>query len=117
MMLRRPDEMEIDSAEKLRGGEGIVSNRHLFKKEELLAKTRLVAVTTLPVGASIGFHRHVNEEEIYYIISGKGQVIDEDQTKEVSPGYAMLTGNGKGHSIINTGDQPLVFLAVILLYN
>ena len=116
-MLRSPEEMEIESAEKLRGGEGIVCNRHLFKKEELLAKARLVAVTTLPVGASIGFHRHESEEEVYYIISGKGQVIDEDQTKEVSPGYAMLTGNGRGHSIMNTGNEPLVFLAVILLYS
>ncbi|HBF39706.1 MAG TPA: cupin [Firmicutes bacterium] len=116
-MLRHPDEMEIELAEKLRGGNGIVNNRHLFKKEELLAKARLVAVTTLPSGASIGFHRHEKEEEIYYIISGKGQVVDEDQTKEVYPGCAMLTGNGRGHSIINTGDEPLVFLAVILLFS
>ena len=116
-MLRCPNEMEIELIEKLRGGEGTVTNRHLFKKEELLAKARLAAVTTLPVGASIGFHRHEKEEEIYYIISGTGQVMDEDQAKEVSPGFAMLTGNGKGHSIKNTGDEPLVFLAVILLYS
>jgi mannose-6-phosphate isomerase-like protein (cupin superfamily) len=116
-LLRYPNEMEIELAEKLRGGSGTVNNRHLFKKEELIAKSRLVAVTTLPVSSSIGFHRHEKEEEIYYIISGKGEVIDEDQIKEIYPGCAMLTGNGKGHSIVNTGNEPLVFLAIILLYS
>ena len=115
-MVRYPDEMETELAEKLRNGKGIVNNRHLFNKEELMGKARLAAITTLHAGASIGFHRHENEEEIYYIISGKGQAVDEDQIREVYPGCAMLTGNGRGHSIANTGEEPLVFLAIILLY-
>lgn len=116
-MLRRSDEMKLENIEKLRGGDGTVTIKHLFGKEELLGKTRLVAETILPVGTSIGFHHHENEEEIYYILSGKGEVIDDDSIQNVSAGFAMLTGNGKGHSIRNTGEEPLVFLSLILLYS
>lgn len=115
-MLRSPKELQLEQAENLRDGQGVITMKHLFKREELTGKARLVAETIVPPGASIGFHRHTHEEEIYFILSGKGQVIDEDEVKEVGPGYAMLTGGGNGHSIINTGTEPLVFLAVILLF-
>jgi mannose-6-phosphate isomerase-like protein (cupin superfamily) len=115
--LRDSNEMEMEFSERLRDGIGTIQMKHLFKKTELNGKARLLAEFTIPAGASIGFHCHDNEEEIYYFLSGKGNVMDHDQLKEVGPGCALLTGGGKGHAVTNTGTEPLVFLAVILLYN
>lgn len=116
-MFRSAQEMAVDLRENMRGGQGTITIKHLFKQEELTGKARLVAEITIPPGGSIGFHQHEQEEEIYYIISGEGKVLDQDETKIVGPGDAILTGGGKGHSVENTGIQPLVMLAVILLYS
>jgi len=102
--------------EKMRGGSGSVEIVHIFKKDELMGKARLFARIILKKDCSIGFHTHDNEEEIYYIISGKGIVDDDGSSYEVTAGDAILTGNGAGHSIGNEQDEPLEVLAVILLY-
>ncbi len=116
-MIRVSNEMSVELRENMRGGTGTVQIKHLFKQDELTGKARLAAEITIPAGGSIGFHHHDREEEIYYIISGKGKVVDQDVTKEVAPGDAILTGGGKGHAVENTGSEPLVMMAVILLFS
>ncbi|HOJ76747.1 MAG TPA: cupin domain-containing protein, partial [Bacillota bacterium] len=115
-MLRKELEMLVENREKMRGGDGIIKIKNLFKAEELRGKTRLIAEVTIPVGGSIGYHIHENEEEIYYFISGNGEVDDNGVRKQVSAGDAMLTGEGKGHAVYNTGNTPLILMAIILLY-
>jgi mannose-6-phosphate isomerase-like protein (cupin superfamily) len=115
-MIRRKNDMVKEVRERMRGGSGDVEIVHVFKKEELQGKARLFARIILKKECSIGFHTHDNEEEIYYIISGKGTVEDNGTAYEVTAGDAILTGNGAGHSISNQQDEPLEVLAVILLY-
>jgi len=43
-------------------------------------------------------------------------VNDNGTITEVGPGDAVLTGNGASHSVEAVGDEPLVMMAVILLY-
>ena len=99
----------------MRGGAGSVEFLHIFRKEELTGKARLFAKLRLPPGSSIGFHTHDGEEEIFYILSGEGEVRESDVPDHVGPGDAVLTGGGAGHSIANTGTQPLDLMAVILV--
>jgi len=100
----------------LRGGEGEVEFIHLFTQEEMGSKTRLFAKIIIPPGASIGFHEHHGEEEIYFILQGSGLVNDDGREVKVGPGDAVLTGGGAGHSIANVGDGPLTMVAAVLLY-
>jgi len=105
--------METEHKENLRGGQGIAELKHLFK-EELPAKCRICAHITLPEGASIGYHTHDTETEIYYFLKGNGTVDDNGEKKPVSAGDAMHTGGGKGHAVYNTGTGDLEFMAVII---
>ncbi len=115
-MIRKACEMETEIKEQMRGGKGSIEITHMFKKDELTGKARLVAKITIKPGFSIGLHEHVNEEEIYYIIKGKGLVDDNGEKREVNPGDAVLTGGGAVHSIENIGSEVLEMVAVILLY-
>jgi mannose-6-phosphate isomerase-like protein (cupin superfamily) len=115
-MLRTKQEMTVELRERMRGGEGIVQIKHLFKDGDLKGKTRLVAEITIPKGGSIGFHQHDQEEEIFYFLSGEGRIKDHDQWKEVKAGDALVTGEGRGHAVENVGGDPLVIMAVILTY-
>lgn len=100
----------------MRGGKGSVELMHVFKTEEMTGKARLFAKITLNPGCSIGMHEHDKEEEICYVISGKGIINDNGIITELNPGDASITGNGASHSIENNGSEPLVFIAVVLLF-
>jgi len=108
--------MMTEIRERMRDGKGNTEILHIIKKEETNGKVRLFAKVTLKKGCSIGYHIHENEDEVFYILSGSGTATDADKTVSIGPGDAIVTGNGAGHSIENTGDEPLVFMAVILLY-
>lgn len=46
-----------------------------------------VSINTLPAGASVPFiHSHKSNEEIYGILAGKGKVIIDDKTVELTAG-------------------------------
>jgi mannose-6-phosphate isomerase-like protein (cupin superfamily) len=102
--------------QKVFGGEGEIRGLHPFAAAARPAGTRFKTIgeMTLPVGASIGFHRHQDDEEIYIIREGRGLYVKNDGTSvPVAPGDVTLTRSGEGHSLANTGDGPLVFTAVI----
>jgi mannose-6-phosphate isomerase-like protein (cupin superfamily) len=107
--------MKSETKVKMRDGEGSVNFTYLVDCEKE-KNIRMLAEAALPPGASIGYHRHDNETEYYLILSGTGEVNDNGTVKPVKAGDAMITGNGASHSIMNTGNVPLVFHAVIVTY-
>ncbi len=109
--------MEKEIRERMRDGDGEVEIQHLFREDEITGKARLLARLRLQKNCSIGLHRHDDEEEVYYILSGKGVVTDDGKEHQVGPGDAVLTGGGGSHSIRNSEEEPLDFVAVILLYS
>lgn len=70
-----------------------------------------------PPGGSIGYHPHLGEEEIYYILRGEAIVNDNGDVCKLGPGDAVLTGGGASHSIENSGKENLEFIAVISLFS
>ena len=53
--------------------------------------------------------------ETYYILSGKGIYSDNGTLRMVSAGDVTFTPDGKGHGLTNSGDEDLVFMALIIL--
>ena len=53
---------------------------------------------------------------MYIITSGSGLIDDGTGEARVSPGDAILTGNGETHTLRNDGNQALKLIAMIVLY-
>ena len=115
-MIRRHGTGKVEVRDQMRGGAGSVAIEHLWRPEEVTAKTRLFARLTLAPGAGIGFHEHVGEDEVYVILGGSGVVTEDGERTPVTVGDTILTGNGAGHAIEAIGNEPLVLLAVIMTY-
>jgi len=98
--------------ENMRGGIGKVAFYYIPIPDDKGAITMASRIELEP-GASIGFHEHTDDEEVYAIISGKGLFSDGRTEIEVNPGDILLTRKGMSHSLKNTSDVPLVFFAVI----
>jgi mannose-6-phosphate isomerase-like protein (cupin superfamily) len=60
-------------------------------------------------GSAIGYHLQ-REDEIYYVLSGKGMMTVDDKSFEVGPGDAVLTRPGSSHGLKQVGTEDLVIL-------
>jgi mannose-6-phosphate isomerase-like protein (cupin superfamily) len=63
----------------------------------------------LKPGSGIGLHTQT-EDEIYYVLSGRGSMTLDGNTVEITPGTAVLTRTGSSHSLKQVGDEDLVIL-------
>ncbi len=68
---------------------------------------------TLEPGASIGMHTHDTSSEIIYILKGTGNVLFDDGEEAVKAGLCHYCPKGYAHSLINSGEENLVFFAVV----
>ena len=60
-------------------------------------------------GSAIGYHLQ-KEEEIYYILSGTGEMTMNGKTFPVKEGDAILTLPGNSHGLKQTGETDLVVI-------
>lgn len=60
-------------------------------------------------GSAIGYHEQ-HEDEIYYVLSGKGEMTVDGKTFDVTPGTAVLTRPGSSHGLKQVGNEDLVIL-------
>jgi mannose-6-phosphate isomerase-like protein (cupin superfamily) len=60
-------------------------------------------------GAGVGLHEQ-HEDEVYYVLSGKGVMTVDDTKVDMTPGTAVLTRPGSSHSLKQIGGDDLVVL-------
>jgi len=63
----------------------------------------------LKPGSAIGYHEQ-KEDEIYYVLSGKGEYTLDGVKHVVGPGDALLVRDGSSHGMKVLGDQDLVLI-------
>lgn len=118
-MHRRNHQYQTEVRQNMKGGHGEVVFEHIWKKnsdEEMRSGCRMFSRLTLKPGCSVGRHRHDNEEEIFYILSGHARAWDNDQWVILGPGDASICRSGEEHSMECFGDEDCVYLAVIPVY-
>lgn len=60
----------------------------------------------LDVGAAIGVHP-IAHDEVYYVLSGRGEVVSDGVTSTLGPGMAAYLYTGAEVGIRQVGDEPL----------
>ncbi|MBQ4527698.1 MAG: cupin domain-containing protein [Clostridia bacterium] len=78
-------------------------------------KVRLFSLVQVKPGEEVEYHMHMGESETFFILSGKGIYNDNGTKVEAVPGMVTFTPSGEGHSIKNTGDEMLAFIALIVV--
>jgi mannose-6-phosphate isomerase-like protein (cupin superfamily) len=63
----------------------------------------------LKPGSGIGYHEQ-KEDEIYYVLSGRGSMTIDGKSFEVGPGTAVLTRPGSSHGLKQVGAEDLVIM-------
>lgn len=69
---------------------------------------------SIHAGGSIGLHSHNTSDDINYVISGIGKAICDGEEEQLKAGCCHICKKGSEHTIINTGNEDLVLLTVVV---
>jgi len=113
-MTMKLDKALLAAVKNHNGGEGTVRYRRALDPDVFLTNWAYVDHLLIPPGASEGLHRHRGVEEIYYVLSGDGQVRVNDETAEIHKGDAVPVRLNEPHSLTNNskGDIELMIVGV-----
>lgn len=91
------------------GGQGPYFVRTLLTSE-FRSSLKYIRDLTLKAGSSIGMHPHVDDEEVYLVISGRGVMTVDGETWRIGPGDVTLTQPGSSHGLRADLDSDLHIL-------
>jgi mannose-6-phosphate isomerase-like protein (cupin superfamily) len=69
-------------------------------------------LATFPPGSNAAAHQHDAQEEIIFILSGRGEFVTPDKTAPLEPGTAVFIPSGLEHRIAVTGGETLKLVTV-----
>ena len=90
-----------------RGGEGE------FLRKAVVTDEMKILYATLRPGASIGEHTHTDDCEVIYLLSGSGYSICDGVREDLKVGQSQYCPKGSTHNLVNTGNEDLLFFAVL----
>ena len=92
----------------------IVKDNDVYRlKDNTSLKNLIISSTTLWPDKSTRGHRHAGQEEVYYFISGNGQMELDEELINVSAGDVVLIKDDVFHKVYNLSDhEPLYFVCV-----
>lgn len=107
--------MKIRSTYSMQGKSmrhGTVTQWQLFEKEDFLSCMRVFHNNILDVGKALEPHEHEQEEQLFFIISGVGEMTVGDEKQIVREGDGIYLPPRIPHTMKNIGTFPLRFIAV-----
>jgi mannose-6-phosphate isomerase-like protein (cupin superfamily) len=107
----RLDELPLESV-VAHGGVGQILFRRLLAAADFEAPCNFVDYAVLPPGASIGRHRHGENEELYLVLEGEGTMHLDGRELPVRAGHVVLNRRGGEHGLVNTSSRPLRLFVV-----
>ena len=115
-MIKKYEDFKFEIRKNMREGNGEILITHILDcANDVKAPARMFAKLTIEPGSSIGYHEHINEEEIFYILSGTAELDDNGEKKILRTGDVAVTSNA-GHAIANNGSETVEILAAILKF-
>ncbi|MFN8519117.1 MAG: cupin domain-containing protein [Chloroflexota bacterium] len=65
-------------------------------------------------GQTVPAHTHLDEDQIYHVVSGSGFVVLDGVRTDVAAGSFVMIPIGTEHEITNTGREPLDYVFFVV---
>ncbi|MFB2936396.1 cupin domain-containing protein [Aerosakkonemataceae cyanobacterium BLCC-F154] len=103
---------KLSECEEFIAGDNTILRELLHPDKQPLALRYSLAHATLPVGKTSTLHS-LTTSEVYYIISGKGEMHINEETQIVESGDAVYIPPNAKQFIHNCGNEPLIFVCMV----
>ena len=111
--IKRRAQMHQGPLPECHGGQGALDWTSVLAGEDLQGKhLRFFHDDVLAPGVSIGVHRHEDDEEYYYIVSGSGTMTLDGERFPVEAGDITAVYPGGEHGLENDGDEDLRIIVI-----
>jgi mannose-6-phosphate isomerase-like protein (cupin superfamily) len=108
MIVRNVNDPEVLETTYLAHGGAIAQ---MILDHRLLKEIGFLAIARLSPGKEI--EGHIDPmEEIYFVLSGSGEMRVDEETRQVKPGDATWIPVGSLHALKNNGEEDCVVLVV-----
>lgn len=91
-------------------GEGLINHVYCFREDDFDTNLKFILAIDIPVGGSVGYHQHGDNEEVYVILEGRGLLTVNGAEREVRPDDVILNKPGWSHGIKNVTNTNLKIL-------
>jgi mannose-6-phosphate isomerase-like protein (cupin superfamily) len=108
MIVRNVNDREVLETTYLAHGGAIAQ---MILDRRVLREIGFLAIANLAKGKTIESHTDPMEE-IYFVLSGEGEISVDKEARHVTPGDATWIPAGSAHSLTNTSEQDLLILVV-----
>ena len=73
-----------------------------------------LGMTIFPPGSRSNSHSHDVTQEVWYVVSGEGEIVVGDETARLKPDMVVVAPPGLPHHLTNTGDEDLKVLWIFV---
>ena len=115
IFFKKYNQMKSITYPQCHDGKGRIILKEVLSKEEKQQRSlEFLHDDIIPPGSTIGIHTHKNEEEYYYILSGKGTMTLNEQIIPVQQGDLAAVFPGGSHGIENPFEEELHILVICI---
>ncbi|NMF83128.1 cupin domain-containing protein [Nodosilinea sp. P-1105] len=103
---------QLRNCPEFTAGDGTQLRELLHPDKQAIALRYSLAHATVPVG-QVSTPHALTTSEVYYILSGQGEMHIGEEHHPVHPGDAVYIPPNARQYIHNTGTEPLVFICIV----
>ncbi|MBD2313580.1 cupin domain-containing protein [Desertifilum sp. FACHB-1129] len=103
---------KLHECEEFIAGDGTQLRELLHPDKQPLELRYSLAHAIVPVGQTSILHS-LTTSEVYYILSGEGEMHIDEEVRRVEPGDAVYIPPNAKQFIHNCGQEPLVFICMV----
>jgi quercetin dioxygenase-like cupin family protein len=109
---RAVDEVAVVTRHNEHGGVGPLHFRRVLDRGDFSAPVDHVDYTVVPPGTSIAQHRHIGNDEVYFVVSGTPWITVDGVGRRASPGMLSIVHDGGEHALLNDSDEDVIILVI-----
>ena len=94
------------------GGDIVKDNDIYQLRDNTTLKNLVLSSTLLHAGKQTTGHKHDGQEEVYFFVTGKGEMLIDEERFVVESGDIVLIEDGEFHRVYNTSPEDLYFVCV-----
>ncbi len=103
---------KLNACDEFIAGDGTQLRELLHPDKQAVDLRYSLAHAALPPGQTSVLHS-LTTSEVYYILSGVGEMHIDDETQFVEPGDAVYIPPNAKQFIYNCGTEPLIFICIV----
>jgi len=92
--------------------EKLTEENNDFRRVLYTGENSQLVLMALEAGEDIGEEVHNENDQFFRFESGRGKVVINDTTYEVSDGDAVVVPQGAKHNVVNVGETKLRFYTI-----